>query len=210
MSTPRGRVDARRNREQILATAIRLFAADGVEMPMREIAREASVGVATLYRCFPDREALILAVARQSYSAALTHVRAARAEEPTAWDTFEQIIRYVLQIRLSFQLMNDPIAGEVIKADQESIGYLDEIVKLSEETMATAQAEGSMRTDVGLSDVLMLYNGIVASSASNPDSTSDISAQRGLAIILDGLRTTSPSPLPGKPAPFEKIVKDRC
>src|SRR5881227_3330880 len=79
------RADARRNRDQILAAARSIFAAQGPEVPMEEIARAAGVGVGTLYRRFPDRDALIRAVAVENFERVLTDARAAAKEEPSAW-----------------------------------------------------------------------------------------------------------------------------
>src|SRR5690606_13382420 len=92
-SEHRLRADARRNRDQIVAAASRLFARGGADAPMEEIARAASVGVGTLYRRFPDREALIVAVAGKSTRDLHAQLEAARAEEPTAWAALERFLR---------------------------------------------------------------------------------------------------------------------
>nr|WP_238440965.1 helix-turn-helix domain-containing protein [Frankia sp. AgW1.1] len=78
------RADARRNRDRIIATAKLAFADDGPDVPMEEIARLAGVGVGTLYRRFPDRDALVVAVVRDSLATALAPAPAPppRAHEP--------------------------------------------------------------------------------------------------------------------------------
>jgi len=194
----RSRTDARRNRDQILATATRLFASGNVDMSMQSIAEEAGVGMATLYRCFPGREALILAVAQESYNAIVGEIETAQGEEPTAWATLERIIRFAFKMRLNFRLMSKQKSSEPAKTSGFS-GYQHEIFTPTEEIIAKAQAEGSLRTDIGLGDVLTLYHGI----AGNKDTASDdldLAAERALTIMFDGLRTATPSPLRGKPA----------
>ena len=79
------RADARRNREQIIVAARGVFAERGFDVPMDEIARAAKVGVGTLYRRFPDRDALMRAVATDSLTRVLDEARRAAAEEPSAW-----------------------------------------------------------------------------------------------------------------------------
>ena len=74
------RADARRNRDQIVAAAKQWFAVQGPDVPMEEIARAAGVGVGTLYRRFPDREALIRAVVRESLTISVAEARAALEE----------------------------------------------------------------------------------------------------------------------------------
>src|SRR5690349_16231486 len=86
------RADARRNREQIIAAAKKMFLEFGPDVPMEEIARGAGVGVGTLYRRFPDREALIRAVARDNFEVVLAEARTVAAEEPSAWQAIVRLL----------------------------------------------------------------------------------------------------------------------
>ncbi|MDT7613343.1 MAG: hypothetical protein QOF00_790, partial [Pseudonocardiales bacterium] len=115
------RADARRNRDQILAAAKERFAAQGPDVPMEEIARAAGVGVGTLYRRFPDREALIRAVARDNFSNALAEARTAVAEESTAWQALVRFLRQSQELRLTVQLaMASPLARTILQDDLEA------------------------------------------------------------------------------------------
>src|SRR5205814_1799803 len=76
------RADARRNREQILLTARDVFVELGPEAPFDAIARRAGVGIATLYRRFPDRQALLRAVVLDVLGHVAREARAALVEEP--------------------------------------------------------------------------------------------------------------------------------
>src|SRR5690606_40530256 len=70
-NTPRLRADARRNRDRIIAAARTAFAEQGTDVPMEEIACAAGVGAGTLYRRFPDRDSLILAVRSEEHTSEL-------------------------------------------------------------------------------------------------------------------------------------------
>src|SRR5437870_4758030 len=86
------RADAMRNRAHVLAAARDVFVEHGADAPLDEIARRAGVGIATLYRRFPDREALLRAVALDVLARTGDEARAAEAEEP---DPFGALGRYM-------------------------------------------------------------------------------------------------------------------
>jgi AcrR family transcriptional regulator len=79
------RADARANRDHVLTAARELFATRGAGVSMKDIADRAGVGVGTLYRRFPDRDALISAAAEAQLSDLAAMLEAARREERTAW-----------------------------------------------------------------------------------------------------------------------------
>src|SRR5271166_5970049 len=80
------RADARRNRERIVRSALTVFARDGVEAQMDEVARDAGVGIGTLYRHFPTKDALLVELVRQKLAVFTAIIRAAldRGGEPGA------------------------------------------------------------------------------------------------------------------------------
>src|SRR4051794_29077547 len=98
------RADARRNRDQIIAAARVIFVEQGADVPMEEIARTAGVGVGTLYRRFPDRDALIRAVAVDNFDRVLIDAKAAAEEEPTAWAALVWLLHQSVELQLSVQL----------------------------------------------------------------------------------------------------------
>ncbi|WP_249026927.1 TetR/AcrR family transcriptional regulator, partial [Amycolatopsis lexingtonensis] len=114
------RADARRNRDQILAAAKSIFATSGAEVPMEEIARAAGVGVGTLYRRFPDRDALIRAVAMDNFERVLIDAKVIAAEETSSWRALERLLRQSVELQLSVQLaMVSPRALVILKSDPE-------------------------------------------------------------------------------------------
>jgi AcrR family transcriptional regulator len=194
------RADARRNRDQIIAAARAIFAAKGPDVPMEEVAREAGVGVGTLYRRFPDREALIRAVARDNFSRMLTQAQDAVAEEPTAWDALVRILRQSRELELSAQLaMHSPLAWAVIRDDPTTQQFRDAMFDTLDEVVHAAQAEGSLRPDVDTGDVTILISLLLRRMRNSSGKDTQLASERALGIMLDGLRAPSGSPLPGRP-----------
>lgn len=201
VSVPALRADARRNREQILLTAARTFVEDGVEVSMDRIARSAGVGTGTLYRHFPDREALVLAVVRHSLATIVERIRAAVVEKPRAWDALVASMSYSRELRLllpAVALLPADLAA-AIRADPEVRQSRAELVRLTDELVAAAQQEGTLRLDVGAGDVTQLFAMVYKTTPARADETADLAAARTLAVILDGLRTGGHGSLPGRP-----------
>jgi AcrR family transcriptional regulator len=195
------RADARRNREQIIVAAKKMFLEFGPDVPMEEIARGAGVGVGTLYRRFPDREALIRAVARDNLEVVLTEARTVAAEEPSAWEAIVRLLTRSLDLKLSVHLaVLSPLAGAIIKNDEKTQEFRDGIMAVLDELIMTAQADGSMRKDVGAGDVALLCSMLLRPpQLSSETKWSATVLDRALGVIIDGLRAGATSPLPGRP-----------
>ena len=198
------RADARRNRDQILAAAKVMFARQGPDAPMEEIAREAGVGVGTLYRRFPDRQALIRAVAQDNFAAVLAETRAAVAAEATAWDALVRIVRQSRELQLSVQLaILSPLARSIIRDDPITGKFRHELLETLDSVVRAAQAEGALRLDVGPGDVAALLSLLLARIPVLPAGRSWLAAERALALMLDGLRAQPGTELPGHPLTIE-------
>jgi AcrR family transcriptional regulator len=194
------RSDARRNRDQILRAAKEIFAARGLTVPMDEIAREAEVGVGTLYRRFPDREALIRAVFRDCVHAIAAETRAALEEEPTAWDALVRILHQSAQLRLSMRLQaHRAVVAALVREDEETERYRREAFDVMDEVVRRAQAEGSLRADVGLGDLAVLFVSVVLQPHDLAPEAAGLAPGRVLGIMLDGLRARDAGVLPGRP-----------
>ena len=92
--TRKPRVDAADNRMHILAVARSAFAADGVELPVREVARRAGLGVATVYRHFPSRQELLTAVLTEHVAGCAAEMRAALADPDPRGALRRLIVRF--------------------------------------------------------------------------------------------------------------------
>ncbi|MFE9560053.1 TetR/AcrR family transcriptional regulator [Streptomyces sp. NPDC006487] len=190
------RRDARRNRELLLATARKAFAAQGLEVPLDEIARRAGVGNATLYRHFPTRAALIDAV----FQDALQGTVAAGEEARTARDPWEGLARYLEAVFTV--LAADRGINDLMTTPVEGVTSLDAVHVHNHQTIALlvdrAQRDGTMRPDVTVEDVLMSLATLGRSVPSLEAAGPPHAWRRQLTLFLDGLRagTRPPSALP--------------
>jgi AcrR family transcriptional regulator len=193
------RADARRNRDQIVAAATTVFADQGPDVPMEELARLAGVGVGTLYRRFVDREALVLAVVRDSLGTVLAATRAAAAEEQRAWDGLVRSMSFSRELKLTMQLSR-LFSAATVAADPEVDRIRRELTEVVDGLVRAAQAEGTLRPDVGTGDVIHLFSLLLRGSHAAPGEIDEHAFGRACAIALDGLRTAA-TPLPGRPTP---------
>src|SRR2546425_11354594 len=97
----RMRADARRNRHQLLIAARDVFAERGAGAPLEEIARRAGVGIATLYRRFPERESLMRAVVLDALDRVAQEAEHALAEEPDAFEALARYMHRALELRIA-------------------------------------------------------------------------------------------------------------
>ncbi|WP_432827039.1 TetR/AcrR family transcriptional regulator [Dactylosporangium sp. CA-092794] len=196
-STPRLRADARRNRDQIMAAAKAVFAELGPDVPMDEIARRAGVGVGTLYRRFPDRDALLKAVIEESLAAVLADARAGSAEEPTAWDALVRFMGRSREMRLSVRLaMASPPGWTRIVGEPQVRQFRDDMMAVLTDIVRRAQDEGALRGDVGPDDVAVLLSLLLHRLPGDSDAVAERMLERALVVILDGLRARPGTPLP--------------
>jgi AcrR family transcriptional regulator len=175
------RADARRNYEKVLAAAREAFAEGGESTALEEIARRAGVGIGTLYRHFPNRQALLEAL----YVDEVEEVcrSAAELESADPWEAlntwFERFIAYLATKRaLAHELLNyldqDAPLFKVCRASLFAAGA---------PMLARAQDAGVVRPDVEFPEVMQMVMGIAKIPAADPAQTDHI-----LRIALDGLR----------------------
>jgi AcrR family transcriptional regulator len=193
------RADAQRNRDRILVAAAEAFAATGPDTPVEEIASAAGVAVGTLYRRFPDRQALIRGVALMNFANTLAEVQAAAQEEPTGWDALVRIFGQSQHLRLAMRFALDlPSARSILEGDPEAAVLKRQMMAIFEEVVERAQDEGSMRTDIGTGDVAMAFVFLARRITAPHIEAAPMSSQRLLALMLDALRATRSEPLPGR------------
>jgi AcrR family transcriptional regulator len=185
------RADARRNRAKVLEAARAVFAEQGREAQIDDVARRADVGVGTVYRHFPTKEALIGALVED----ALTRIAdeaACALENEDAWDAFERLLWRGAEIMAA-----DRALTEVIQDDRGGPREVEVVLRdRMAEVMRRAQAAGRLRADATVDDIPMLMCGI--GSATVKEHPSPEAWRRHLSIIVDGLRADSASgTLPG-------------
>ncbi len=177
------RADARRNYERIVATAREVFLEHGVEAPLDDVVKRAGVGAGTLYRHFPNRDALIEAVYRSEIeeiadqSAALTKSLAA---EDALREWFRELIR--------FHIERAGLAAALkaaIDEDSETFMYCKQKLRDAAWTvLEPAQAVGAVRTDTEAVDLMRLSHGIGAAAKHADEASRD----RMLSVLLEGLK----------------------
>jgi AcrR family transcriptional regulator len=180
------RSDARRNRERIVTVAANVFAEQGVNASLEEVAQRAGVGIGTLYRRFPTRQALIEAIFEDRVEA-LVEVAEQAATDPDAWHGFSTFLEYALAAQAANRGLKDvftdlPPTGRMVDARRR-------IRRRIEQLMTRAQQQGSLRRDVALSDISVLFWAI----SRIVDATSEVAPEvwrRHLAFVLDAFRIT--------------------
>ncbi|QUQ68127.1 TetR/AcrR family transcriptional regulator [Kutzneria sp. CA-103260] len=200
------RADAKRNRDQILAAARELLVNQGVGVPMEEIARHAGVGVGTLYRRFPDRVALLRALSVHTVEHMTDLARTALHTEPDAWNALSRFVRECVALRLgALRSIVDPQLHTALQHSEEVHSARMDLLGIVEQMIATAQRDGSMRTDVGVVDVAMLVSLHLKRPFDLPGTQPEEMDARLTQLMLDGLRPGSATPLPGKPANLSDV-----
>lgn len=182
------RADARRNQEQILDAARDSIAERGPGVPLDDIARRAGVGAGTLYRRFPDRDALLHAVARDALTRTAAAARTAADEETDPFEALARYLREALELRVSAVLpaMMDAVD---LAADPELSPLREEAARGVEALVSAAHADGALPPDVGFDDIGMMLVRI-ARPLPGPDSPEDkhALARRHLELFIRGLR----------------------
>jgi AcrR family transcriptional regulator len=178
------RADATRNRDQLLEAASRAFASAGTEPSMRAIAREAGVGIATLYRHFPTRESLVEAVYRDQVAGLTAGARELLARLPPSaalrrWmDLFGDWIATKNGMLGTLLAMIE--SGEIAHAQTQT-----ELLAAIDDILNAGRATGELRVDVTAEDIAASLIGIFT-VARPPEHHAR--ASRLLNILMDGLR----------------------
>jgi AcrR family transcriptional regulator len=195
------RADARRNRAVLLAAAQAVLVERGIDAPMEEIARRAGVGIGTLYRRFPDRDALVGAVISDTVTSLVAIGEKELADGPTAWDALHRFLRQSVDLRLGVLLtLLGTRLFAALHADAELRAAREALIALLDRMVDAAQAEGTMRHDVGSGDVAMLLSLLLRQLPELPPELLEAIPARFLELMLDGLRARPhASDLPGTP-----------
>jgi AcrR family transcriptional regulator len=181
---PRMRADARRNREKLLGAAATSFASSGVNASLEEIARRAGVGVGTLYRHFPSRDALVAATYRHEVDQLCDSVDgllASRAPDAALRAWMDGFVGYTATKRGMGEALQSIMASD----SELSAPVRARLAEALEALVAAAVAAGAMRPDARPDDVLYALGAIWVLPES-PDREEQ--AGRILDLLMDGLR----------------------
>jgi AcrR family transcriptional regulator len=172
------RADAARNRARVLEAALEAFAADGLSVPIDEIARRAGVGAGTVYRHFPAKEDLVGAVIADQMQRIIDGGRAL-LEAGDAGEALFTFLRAAVEWSATNRGLVDTLAASDIEVNDAEQQFKD----LLGELLRAAQNAGIARKDVGVADVKALMVGLQAMHGYNDDA-----AARLTEVVFDGLR----------------------
>jgi len=174
------RADALRNYEKLISAAREAFAEDGTSTSLEEIARRAGVGIGTLYRNFPTRQALLEAVYLEEVQA-LAASAADLADQPP----WEALVGWLHRF-VGYMATKQALAQELLNYVERDAGLFQtcrtELYDAGEPLLRRAQDAGAVRSDTNLVEVIQMVGGI-AKIAASPQEISHI-----LDVALDGLR----------------------
>ena len=176
------RADAKRNYERLVTAARTVFAVEGGGASMEAIAKEAGVGVGTLYRHFPKRIDVVEAVYREDVDELTTVAESVVAElEPwpalVAW--LEAFVRYAIGKKRFLNELHEAFE----KNPDLRVAAREHIVSALSIVLIRAQQAGVVRTDVDAPDLMQLLGSMCMSATLTPDQS-----ERLLVMIEDGLR----------------------
>jgi len=184
------RRDAERNRRLIIGAAKAVFAQRGLAASLDEVAKEAGLGVGTVYRRFPNRDALIDALF-DDMVASIRRIADESAARPRAWDGLVHFMTAMLESQAHDKGLRDAMIarqGRLDEAGRENwLVVRDMVQPMLYGLVRRAQREGDLRPDVSPTDIAVL----LVTAVSMLEFTAPIAPdtwRRYLSVILDGLR----------------------
>ena len=178
------RADARRNERTLLDAAAAIFVTSGVDAPVRDIAAKAGVGTATIYRHFPTRADLIIAVFRHQVEACAEAGPALLATSATPYAALGQWI----DLFVDFVVTKHGLAA-VLQSDNASFEplhayFLDNLVPACAQLLDAAAAAGEIRADVAPLELMRGVGNLCIGAETDPR----YDARRMVQLLIAGLR----------------------
>ena len=204
---PELRADAARNRARIVAAATEVFAERGLDASTSEIARSAGVGEATLFRRFPCKDDLILAIVQTQMDEVIAVAEDCLADDDP-WRSIERFLSETIELRVSDRAVSDA-AKDRCMLDPELDGRRRRIVELMNALVKRAQAAGVLRDDLRGTDLGLLISAAGAvTEIPFPGLREDL-WKRYLGVILDGMRPAGATRLRPGPPPARAFERPR-
>ncbi|MFD9947056.1 TetR/AcrR family transcriptional regulator [Nonomuraea sp. NPDC059023] len=178
------RKDARRNQQALLDAAAAVFVSAGVEAPVRDIAAKAGVGIGTIYRHFPTRADLVIAVYRHQVDACAEAGPALLASGPTPYAALESWVGLfvdflVTKHGLAAAMRNDGTGFETLHAY-----FLDRLLPVCARLLEAAAASGEIRSDLDAYQLMRGIGNLCVGAETDPR----YDARRLVALLVAGLR----------------------
>ncbi|MBP2366885.1 TetR/AcrR family transcriptional regulator [Pseudonocardia parietis] len=193
--SPRRRADARRNERALLDAAAAVFVRSGVEAPVRDVAAEAGVGVGTVYRHFPTRADLVVAVYRHQVEACADAGATCLADAPTPYDALARWIDHFVDLLVTKHGLAAALHSDSASFDALHAYFLDRLVPVATELLEAAAASGAIRSDMEAYQVMRGVGNLCIGADNDPR----YDARRLAQVLIAGLRRpgsedTEPAP----------------
>ncbi|MEU5840165.1 TetR/AcrR family transcriptional regulator [Streptomyces diacarni] len=202
----RGRADAARNRERILAAAREAFVIHGADASLDEIARTAGVGNATLYRHFPDRDDLVHGVMHAVTERIATRAQQALTEEENPFEALRSFVFAAVEERIG--ALCPMLSGRFDPTEPQCLAARKRVEGLTEELIRRAQRAGEVRTDIDVGDVMVALGQLTRPLPGVGCGRLERFVERHVQLYIDGLRAPARSELPGHAATLEELRED--
>ncbi len=178
------RADARRNRERILESARAVFAEYGADAQIDDVARQAGVGVGTVYRHFETKEALLVELLREKFRLFAARAREALEQHGEPFAVLEDLLRRNAQTAASDAAVQHALAGAGENIWMQAEAEQQELVAVTGQLIARARRAGTIRQDVEANDIAMLMCGLCSTMGGKPG----FDWRRHLDLVIDMLR----------------------
>lgn len=199
----RGRqAQAAHNDELILQAAREVFLADP-DAPVSAVAARAGVGIGALYHRYASKEDLLRTLCRDGQLIYLAEARRALEGGGDPWAAFTGFLRRI--VAASTHGLTVRLAG-TFEPTAEQMALAEQMRALSTELFERARASGQLRPDISWLDVEYLMELLARVQLGDASRTAEL-RQRHLAVILDGLRSTGQTPLPGRPPTWPEQIE---
>jgi len=179
------RADARRNRERILAAARAEFAEHGSEAQMDDVARRAGVGLGTVYRHYPTKEALQVELVREKFRRFTAETRDALERDGEPFEVLAGLMRSNAEALASDTGTQQVLAGAGEHIWTQATAEQNELLELTQQLIDRAKRAGTIRADATANDIAMLHCGVSATMAYH---ASGLDWRRHLELLIDALR----------------------
>ncbi len=176
------RSDALANQERVLAAAVTAVLREGRQVPMRTIAAEAGVGIGTLYRRYPNREALLEALTLHAFRLVLRCAEIAENLNEPGFATLSSFLDCVISHADQLVL---PLHGGPVPTAAETLAVRSSVHQALQRILDRGRRDGTIRADVTARDIIVL-GAMLAQQLPN-DRRSDQAPRRLKAFFLDGL-----------------------
>ncbi len=193
------RADAKQNREQILQAAHKIFADKGLSVPISEIAHEAGIGIGTVYRHFPTKEALFDAV-NVSYKEKLTEEAKSLINDTNPGKAFFDFFSLIMEYGFTNRAVRDAFRIGTFRVRTATSGVLLDFQSACADLLTRAQDAKAVRDDIAIMDLFILMSGLLMVVDEHEDIPNRSSFNLLLSIVCDGLRCKSTGPIFGLPS----------